>query len=167
MVWAIPFRRLLCKLSDRYEITSSPSCLWHLLVHPSQLSTCPMLGMNKVPSNKNASLCLLVRDRNQPHPLLRLSAPPTDHHPRPRPPSQPLSSWTLPSLRRGIAASLCIRRIISCWSLMLRRDGKVRFGMGGWEGGGGRMGTHFPNCLLLYADSFAVQGLMIVSEGET
>lgn len=27
--------------------------------------------------------------------------------------------------------------------------------------------THFPNCLLLYADSFAVQGLMIVSEGET
>lgn len=27
--------------------------------------------------------------------------------------------------------------------------------------------THFPNCLLLYADSFAVQGLMMVSDGET
>ena len=36
----------------------------------------------------------------------------------------------------------------------------------------GRMGevrdtTHFPNCLLLYAESLAVQGLIIVSEGET
>lgn len=34
---------------------------------------------------------------------------------------------------------------------------------------GGREGdtTHFPNCLLLYAESLAVQGLIIVSEGET
>lgn len=37
--------------------------------------------------------------------------------------------------------------------------------------GGGRIGkdgkTYLPNCLLLYADSLAVQGLMMVSDGET
>ena len=42
------------------------------------------------------------------------------------------------------------------------REGKERKGKGK-----GNRNTHFPNCLLLYADSFAVQGLMMVSEGET
>lgn len=101
----------------------------------------------------------------------------TDQRPCPCPLPPRRYSWTLPSLRRGTAVSLCVRAKSAVWFLSWDciELNWIEWSRVGCKRrppeGGGRIGkdgkTYLPNCLLLYADSLAVQGLMMVSDGET